>query len=421
MATDHAVVVLAATNHPESLDTALTRAGRFDRKVELPVPDEQSRKDLFEYYMSKLTTAANFEEKSTALKMKLAEQKKAAEAKRNAPEAPQKRTELAKLQKQLTELEEAKEKKPNQDKLEGVLREQIAKLRTDLGDGEEVFEANLTPPTGEEVADAKALVPELAARTPGVTPASIATIANEAALVAADAGASFVTRRHVEDAIDNVLIGKKHRQRMSDHGLARTSYHEAGHCVAQWLLRSQTPVVKVSVIPRGRAGGFTQFRQQEALDPRTDQFLFDELVVLLGGRCAEKIFFGDLSTGASDDLTRAFEGAKSKVQYYGMSGEVGHIAVNPQNEQRGRAFSSVSEKLKGAIEDKGRAIVDRAYAECTELLEANRDKLEKVALALIEKKEITEKEIAEILGPKEEQPTPQAATAVFLASQAAAA
>merc|ERR1712070_212054 len=116
------------------------------------------------------------------------------------------------------------------------------------------------------------------------------------------------------DAVDNVLIGKKHRQRMSDHGLTRVAYHEAGHCVAQWLLGTQTPVVKVSVIPRGRAGGYTQFRQQEELDPKTDQFLFDQLVVMLAGRCAEKIFFGDLSTGAADDLTRVFEAAKGKAQ-----------------------------------------------------------------------------------------------------------
>lgn len=427
MGTDHDVIVLAATNHPESLDSALTRPGRFDRKIEIPIPDEAARTELFEYYLNRITTAANFEEKAADLRRKVDAQNEALEKKRAAPDAAAKRKELDGVRANIAKLEAAAEPGLSQlqaatrDGVLAKLRKQAETLAGEVGDGEEKWEANLAAPAEADVAAARGLPRELAARTPGVTPASIATIANEAALVAADRGSSFVARADVEDAIDNVLIGKKHRARMSEHGLTRVAYHEAGHAVAQWLMGTQTAVIKVSIIPRGRAGGYTQFRQPEELDPRTDAFLFEQLVVALGGRCAEKLAFGDLSTGAQDDLRRAFDSAQGLVQTFGMSEEVGHIAVNPQGEQRGRAFSSVSEKLKSRIEDQGREIVDRAFERCMALLIENQDKMEALARRLIEKRELGEEEIAQILGPKVVAPQAVAGGQALLASRAAAA
>eukprot|EP01062_Namystynia_karyoxenos_P028684 TRINITY_DN21690_c0_g1_i1.p1 TRINITY_DN21690_c0_g1~~TRINITY_DN21690_c0_g1_i1.p1 ORF type:complete len:713 (+),score=354.88 TRINITY_DN21690_c0_g1_i1:90-2141(+) len=410
MGTKDNVVVFAATNHPEALDTALTRAGRFDRKVELPVPDEKARVELFEFYLSKITTASNFEEKSGELKKKVEAAKAEQKRKQSASDYSKKKSEYQALTKELEDMRNAEEKKPNFDKVEETLLKQISQLKKEIGE-EQIFEPNLTPPKPEEVDEAKEFPKKLAARTPGVTPATINTIVNESALVAADKEASFVTPAHVQDAIDNVLIGKKHRSRMSDTGLQRVAYHEAGHTVTQWLLGTQTPVIKVSIIPRGRAGGYTQFRQEEELDPKTDAFLFDQLIVMLGGRCAEKIFFNDMSTGAHDDLQRAFQQAQAKVQHFGMNDVVGPIAINPQAEQRGRAFSSVSENLKSRIEDQAKAVVAKAEQACLKLLTDNRDKMEKVGAALLEKKEINETDLAELLGPKVAKTLPVPTTA----------
>eukprot|EP01065_Artemidia_motanka_P025616 TRINITY_DN305_c0_g4_i2.p1 TRINITY_DN305_c0_g4~~TRINITY_DN305_c0_g4_i2.p1 ORF type:complete len:702 (+),score=325.35 TRINITY_DN305_c0_g4_i2:61-2106(+) len=404
MGTSDNVVVFAATNHPDVLDSALVRPGRFDRKIEIPVPDEQARVELFEFYLSKITTATNFEQKAEQLRKKVEAAKLEHQRKRNAPDFAKKQEELTKLQAELEKLRSEADAK-NRDKREAVLEKQIAALEKAVGP-EEVFEPNLTAPTAEEMDAAAALPKHLAARTPGVTPASINAIVNEAALVAADREASFVTPEDVQNGIDNVLIGKKHRQRMSDIGLTRTAYHEAGHAVAQWMLGTQTAVIKVSVIPRGRAGGYTQFRSREALDPRTDAVLFDELIVLLGGRCAEKIFFNDTSTGAQDDLTRAFKLAQGKVQHFGMDRGMGPIAVDPNGEQRGRAFSQVSESLKSRIEDQAKQIVQRADEECMKLLTKHKKTMESLAQSLVEKRELDQDQLKKILGEKVVTPPP---------------
>lgn len=405
MGTNDGVVVFAATNFPEQLDSALTRPGRFDRKVEIPVPDEAARKELFDYYLRKITTAGSFDEKVPILKKKVEAAKAEVEKKRNAPDFEDKKKKLADLRALMTKLN-ANENEADKEKKEKALATQIRQLQKDMGE-QDVFVPNFTPPTEEEAKEATTLAADLAARTPGVTPASIATIANEAALVAAERGASFVKGSDISDAIDNVLIGKKHRSRMSDHGLKRTAYHEAGHTVAQWYCGTQTPVVKVSVIPRGKAGGYTQFRQKEELDPQTDKYLFEQLIVLLAGRNAEKIFFGDYSTGAHDDLQRAFRAAKDQVQHYGMSEAFGPMAIDPRSEQRGRGMSQMSEALLAKVEVQAKIIVEKADAECLKLLKSNRKKMEELSDRIYATKELNENQIQNILGNKVIAPAPE--------------
>eukprot|EP01061_Rhynchopus_euleeides_P000041 TRINITY_DN1003_c0_g1_i1.p1 TRINITY_DN1003_c0_g1~~TRINITY_DN1003_c0_g1_i1.p1 ORF type:complete len:680 (+),score=349.84 TRINITY_DN1003_c0_g1_i1:275-2314(+) len=397
MDTTDNVVVFAATNHPEALDTALVRAGRFDRKIEIPVPDEKARVDLFSFYMKKIVTAENFDEKSQELELK----RKEREANALKPaEREAKQKEVEKLEKQLEDLRADKTKSEEQKQnMEGVIHKSLLKLRQELGPVDTRSKACSVPPTSEDLDAVKGMADRLAARTPGITPATIATVSNEAAIVGARAGASFVTEEHVSEALDNVLIGKKHRQRMSPPALKRVAYHEAGHTVVQWLLPTQTSVIKVSIVPRGRAGGYTQFRQTEDLDPKTQQFLQDQIVVMLGGRCAEQIFFNDMTTGAQDDLQRAFQSAQAQVQVFGMS-DVGHISVNNQSESRGRAFSQLSESLKTDVEKTSKVIVDDCYARCMKLLKDNKDKLEAVAQLLLEKKEVQEADLVKILGEK---------------------
>eukprot|EP00755_Sulcionema_specki_P009682 Sspe_Gene.6458::Locus_2174_Transcript_1_1_Confidence_1.000_Length_2347::g.6458::m.6458 len=123
------------------------------------------------------------------------------------------------------------------------------------------------------------------------------------------------------------------------------------------------------------------------------------MVVLLGGRCAELEFFGDLTTGAHDDLQRAFELAQTQVSSFGMS-SLGHIALNPQAETRGRAFSRVSDTFQHAMDEEARKLVQKAYDDCRKLIGDNRKKVEDVAKRLLEKKEVLEEEIVELLGPK---------------------
>ena len=342
MGTKDNVVVFAATNHPDALDSALVRAGRFDRKIEIPVPDERARTDLFTYYLKKIVTGANFAEKQEKVEQ---DRKERAKKALKPAEREAKQKELEKLEKQVEELEKSDKTTEAKQNMEEVLEKQIQDLKKLLQPVDTQSNAFSVAPSAEDVESAATMPARLAARTPGVTPATISAVSNEAAIVAARSGASYVTETHVTEALDNVLIGKKHRQRMTAPALKRVAYHEAGHTVAQWLLETQSSVVKVSVVPRGRAGGYTQFRQPEELDPKTQQFLQDQIVVLLGGRCAETIFFNDLTTGAQDDLQRAFEAAQSQVLMFGMS-DLGHISVNQQSESKGRAFSQISDSLK---------------------------------------------------------------------------
>jgi AFG3 family protein len=348
------IVVIAATNFPDAIDKALLREGRFDRKVTIPMPDKSARTDLFEFYLNRVITGdANCKPKIMKMKerVKEGEDPKKAEEARAAAEASAAPVPI-----------------------------------------------KVIPGVSNKDSAAK-----LADRTPGVSPAQISTIVNEAALTCAVNNCDVVGLKELQDAIDDVLIGKKHRQRMSSNSLRRTAYHECGHALMAWLNPLQKDVIKISIIPRGRAGGYTQQTQDEALDPHTDQFLFSQLCVLLGGRVAERVVLGDISTGALDDLQRATKIALDTLLSYGMSKEIGQLAFKQNDKQDGRAWMNFSEQLHAKVEDEARALVRKAYVHTETTLIAKKEKLAELAELLLEKKELMQDDITKVLGPREKK------------------
>jgi AFG3 family protein len=358
LSSSSAIVVVAATNFPDNIDKALLREGRFDRKVNVPMPDLSARKELFQFYLKKVITGD-----------------------------PECRPKLMKI----------KDRKKD-DETDEQYAERIKKWEEEKAADDKKAEAQ-APLVISGVSN-KDIATELADRTPGVSPAQIATIVNEAALACAVAGSKYVDRKAMHDAIDDVLIGKKHRQRMSDESLKRTAYHECGHAMMSWYNPLQKDVVKISVIPRGRAGGYTQQVQDEAMDPQTNTFLFSQLCVLLGGRVAERIILGDISTGAVDDLQRATKVAMDQLLSFGMSQGIGHLAFKPVDKSDGRQWMTFSEDLHARVEAEARKLVDEAYDHTLKTLTEKKDLLHKLATTLLEKKELMKPEIESILGAR---------------------
>eukprot|EP00758_Cryptobia_borreli_P003389 Tbor_TRINITY_DN3716_c0_g1::TRINITY_DN3716_c0_g1_i1::g.2340::m.2340 len=357
LTSDHAIVVVAATNYPEAIDKALLREGRFDRKVNIPMPDKEGRKELFEFYLQRVMTG-DPSCKPRIMKMKVREPKDGDNKK-------------------------STEKKTDSDK----------KTEEDSKEEETIPVVVVNGVSNKEYADV------LADRTPGCSPAQIATIVNEGALAAAVAEETVVTLPYLQDGIDDVLVGKKHRQRMGDASLRRTAYHECGHAIMAWLNPLQKDVIKVTVVPRGRAGGYTQQVQDEAMEPQTDRFLFSQLCVLLGGRVAERLIMGDISTGALDDLQRATKIALDKNITYGMGGK-SQLAFRPSERNDGRAWMNYSEDLHSRAEMESRALIDEAYDITMTTLTANKDKLVELAELLLQKKEIDRADVRRVLGER---------------------
>lgn len=338
LSTKDPIVVVAATNYPDAIDKALLRDGRFDRKVNIPIPDKAARTELFEYYLKRIVTG--------------------------------------------------------DATCEPVF--QSFKKHTSNAAKEEVI-PNLT--VLPDVSNAK-YAEALANRTPGVSPAQISTIVNEAALTSAAGNLDVVTLPALQNAIDDVLIGKKHRQRMSGQSLTRTAYHEVGHCIMSWLSPHQKDVIKLSIVPRGRAGGYTQQLQEEALEPQTKEKLFSQLCVLMGGRVAEKMYQHDISTGAMDDLQRATRLSMEMLLKYGMSKTIGVLAFRPNEKNDGRAWMTWSEELHTKVEAEARELLASAYSFTEKTLQDNKDKHVSLAELLLEKKELDKADITSILGEK---------------------
>ncbi|KEG15377.1 putative ATP-dependent zinc metallopeptidase, putative,metallo-peptidase, clan MA(E), family M41 [Trypanosoma grayi] len=363
LSSKEAIVVIAATNYPEAIDKALLREGRFDRKVNIPMPDREARQELFEFYLNRIITG----DPSCKPKVQVFRTRKEGEGGEADSTSPR--------DKQTVENASAVEKKP-------VIEEKPIEVKVVPGVSNKEYAA------------------QLADRTPGVSPAQISTIVNEAALTSAVAEEEVVPLKTLQDSIDDVLIGKKHRQRMSDASLQRTAYHEVGHAIMAWTSPLQKDVVKISIIPRGRAGGYTQQVQDEALEPRTDVFLFSQLCVLMGGRVAERIFMKDISTGAMDDLQRATRIALEKLLLYGMSKSIGQLAFKPNDRNEGRAWMNFSEDLHAKVEEEARQLVAAAYKHTEKTLLEKKDLHEKLTMLLLEKKELMKDDIERILGPR---------------------
>jgi len=229
----------------------------------------------------------------------------------------------------------------------------------------------------------------LARRTPGFTPADIENLMNEAALLSARKRNKKIDMHTVEEAITKVIAGPEKRSRViSEKDKKLTAYHEAGHAVVAKMLPNGDPVHQVTIIPRGRAGGFTMILPKEDKYYATKSEMEEQIVHLMGGRVAEKLVLNDISTGASNDLERATTIARAMVTKYGMSDSLGPIAYSSEDEVfLGRDFSTkrnYSEEVASKIDKEVRAIIEHAYETCHGILNENIDKLHLVANKLLD-------------------------------------
>ena len=242
----------------------------------------------------------------------------------------------------------------------------------------------------------------LAKRTPGFSGADLENLSNEAALLSVRRSKKQIGMLEMEEAITRVIAGPEKKSRViSEHDIKLTAYHEAGHAVVMRLLPNADPVHEISIIPRGRAGGYTMHLPTEDRAYTSKSRLKDEMVGLLGGRVAEHLILGDISTGAKNDIDRASDIARSMVMEYGMSDKIGTISYgSDQNEVflgrdlgRGRNFS---EEVGAKIDKEIKALIDEAYNKAETLLKENIEKLHAVAGALLEKEKLEGQEFLKI-------------------------
>lgn len=249
---------------------------------------------------------------------------------------------------------------------------------------------------------------KIARRTPGFTGADLSNLLNEAAILAARRDLTEIAMDEVNDAIDRVLAGPEKKDRvMSEKRKSLVAYHEAGHALVGALMPDYDPVQKISIIPRGRAGGLTWFtpsedRMDSGLYSRS--YLQNQMAVALGGRIAEELIFGDeeVTTGASNDLQQVARVARQMVMRFGMSDRLGPVALGRQqgNMFLGRDISSerdFSEETAAAIDDEVRELVDQAYDRAKDVLSGNRSVLDELAEMLIDKETVDSEELQALL------------------------
>lgn len=252
----------------------------------------------------------------------------------------------------------------------------------------------------------------LARRTPGFTGADLANMVNEAAILAARHRKKKIDMQEFEEAIDRVLAGPEKKSRIiSEREKEIIAYHEAGHALVAHILPNTNPVHKISIIPRGRALGYTLTLPTEDRYLVTKSELMDELAMMLAGRVAEEMVFGDVTTGASDDLERATKIARQMVTEYGMSERLGPLTFGHKNGEvfLGRDLArepNYSPEVAFEIDKEVRQIIDEAYNRARKILTDNRSQLDRLARTLIEKETITSDELELIL--KSEADLPEA-------------
>ena len=303
--TDSGVIILAATNRPDVLDSALLRPGRFDRQISIDKPDLIGREAIFKVHVRGLTL--------------------------------------------------------NED-------------------------VNLK---------------NLAAQTPGFAGAEIANVCNESALIAARKNKKTIEMDDFQDAIDRVIGGlEKKNKIISPEEKKIVAYHEAGHAIAGWYLEHADPLVKVSIVPRGIAAlGYAQYLPKEQFLYQTDQ-LIDEMCMALGGRAAEEIIFGKISTGALNDLERITKMAYSIVSVYGMNKNIGNISFFDSKQSDYNFTKPYSDSTAEKIDFEVKRIVENAYERTKNLLINKKEQLEKVAKKLLEKEILFQNDIEILIGKR---------------------
>ncbi|MDI3329874.1 MAG: ATP-dependent zinc metalloprotease FtsH [Micrococcus sp.] len=242
----------------------------------------------------------------------------------------------------------------------------------------------------------------LAKRTPGFTGADLANVLNEAALLTARSNAQLIDDRALDEAVDRVMAGPQKRSRlMKEHERKVTAYHEGGHALVAAGLRNSAPVTKITILPRGRALGYTMVVPEDDKYSVTRNELLDQLAYAMGGRVAEEIIFHDPSTGASNDISKATDTARKMVTEYGMSERVGAVKLGSGSGEpfMGRDMGGgreYSERVAAVVDEEVRGLLDQAHDEAYWILNENREILDRLAYELLERETLNQAEIAEI-------------------------
>ena len=303
--TNTGVIVLAATNRADILDKALMRAGRFDRQIEVGLPDVKEREEIFNVHLRPL-------------------------------------------------------------KLDPQLDRSF-----------------------------------LARQTPGFSGADIANVCNEAALIAARHNKKFISKEDFLAAIDRIVGGLERKNKIiTDDEKRVIAYHEAGHATVSWILENASPLIKVTIIPRGKALGAAWYLPEERQITTREQ-LMDELAATLGGRVSEQLTFGEVSTGALNDLERVTKQAYAMVAYYGMSEQVGTLSYYDSTGQSDMSFTKpYSEETARQIDAEARRVIDKAYAMAKKVLEEHREGLKELAELLLQREVVFTEDVERIFGKR---------------------
>merc|ERR1719495_999140 len=248
--------------------------------------------------------------------------------------------------------------------------------------------------------DKAELSKKMAALTPGFSGADIANVCNEAALIAARELANQIVQKHFEAAIERVVAGmEKKTNVLSPEEKKTVAYHEAGHAVCGWFLEFADPLLKVSIIPRGKGLGYAMYQPKDQYLFTKEQLL-DRMCMTLGGRAAEQIFFGRITTGAQDDLQKVTKSAYAQITQYGMNDNVGNVSFKQPKPGEMVFDKPFSESTAQLVDEEAKKMISGAMNRTMSLLTEKKDLVEKVALRLLDKEVLSKDDMVDLLGPR---------------------
>ncbi|MBT4217435.1 MAG: AAA family ATPase, partial [Flavobacteriales bacterium] len=266
----------------------------------------------------------------------------------------------------------------------------------DLVERKEIFEVHLKPLTLSKNID----VNFLARQTPGFSGADIANVCNESALIAARKNKKKIEKQDFLDAMDRIIGGMEKKSKIISPIEKKTiAFHESGHATVSWMLEYASPLVKVTIVPRGKSLGAAWYLPEERQLTTTEQLL-DEMCAALGGRAAEEIFFGKISTGALSDLEKVTKQAYAMISIYGMSDKIGNISYYDSSGQNNGFTKPYSEERSKIIDEEVTRLVENQYERAKKILIENKDKTEKLATSLLENEVIFKSDLESIFGER---------------------